>query len=159
MSTEIQEHRETSKALDEITGWARALAAGQSPDGGENISFSIAREGATLILDSFLSGGDCTPFSPSGKRGVLHNQPSLPLMALFINPSNGVNQVPYSLTVDLNKGTVTLNGSFPNLSSTMEFHLEFLKRFEGGGGKCILFNSDKSSDDAGYLITFNLVGA
>lgn len=161
MPTEAQEHAQTEKALDEITGWARALAAGQSPDGGENITFAIARQGSHTILNAFLTEGDCTPFVPSGKRGTLHNQP-LPQpapVAFFITPARAVQQVPLTMKADLNAGTVTLQGAFPEIDPTLEFRLEYFKHFDDDDGKCIVFYSDKSSDKAGYLITFCLVAA
>jgi len=161
MTTEAHEHAKTEKALDEITGWARALAAGESPDGGENITFAIARQGSHTILNAFLTEGDCTPFVPSGKRGVLHNQPppQPPPIGFFITPTHTVQQVPLTMKVDLNTGTVTLQGAFPEIDPRLDFRMEFLKRFDDAGSKCILFYSDKSSDKAGYLITFGLVGA
>ena len=64
--------KQTEKGLDEITRWARELAAGGNPDGGENITFAIARQGSHTITNAFLTEGDCTPFVPSGKRGTLH---------------------------------------------------------------------------------------
>jgi hypothetical protein len=58
-------NEQTEKALDEITRWARELAAGGSPDGGVNIAFAIARQGSHAIMNAFLSEGDCTAFVPS----------------------------------------------------------------------------------------------
>jgi hypothetical protein len=108
-------NEQTEKALDEITQWARELAAGGSPDGGVNITFAIARQGSHTITNAFLTEGDCTPFVPSGKRGTLHNQPP-PLaapLAFFITGTHGVDQVPLAMEADLNTGTVTLKGTFP----------------------------------------------
>jgi hypothetical protein len=62
-------------------------------------------------------------------------------------------------TLDLNKGRVTLQGPFPNLSSTLRFTVEFAKEFEGGGGRNIVFSSDRPSDRAGYVLTVQLVAA
>ena len=67
-------NEQTEDALNEITRWARELAAGGSPDDGVNITFAIA-QGSHTITNAFLTEGDCTPFVPSGKRGTLHNQP------------------------------------------------------------------------------------
>src|SRR6516164_1832922 len=145
-------NEQTEKALDEITRWARELAAGGSPDGGVNITFTNA----------FLTEGDCTPFVPSGKRGTLHNQPPpqpAPI-AFFITGTHGVNQVPLAMEADLNTGTVTLKGTFPEIAPTLEYRLKYLERFaEGGIGKSIVFYSktDKPSDKAGYISTFTLV--
>ena len=56
--TETHEHALTQKALDTLAAW------GNNPntDGGENIIFSLSRQGAPS--DAFLATGDCTPFSP-----------------------------------------------------------------------------------------------
>jgi hypothetical protein len=154
---------QTEKALNEITRWARALAAGENPDGGENITFAIARQGSHTITNAFLTEGDCTPFVPSGKRGKLHNQPPpqpVPL-AFFITPTHGVQQVPLAMEANLNTGTVKLQGTFPEIASTLEFRLEYLQRFTDEVGKNIVFysKSDKSADKAGYISTFCLVAA
>jgi len=37
----------------------------------------------------------------------------------------------------------------------LEFELEFLKAFTGQGGKNLLFYSEKTSDNAGYVINFS----
>jgi hypothetical protein len=155
-------NEQTEKALDEITRWARELAAGGSPDGGVNITFAIARQGSHTITNAFLTEGDCTPFVPSGKRGTLHNQPP-PLaapLAFFITGTHGVDQVPLAMEADLNTGTVTLKGTFPEIAPTLEYRLEYLERFtEDGIGKSIIFysKSDKPSDKAGYISTFTLI--
>jgi hypothetical protein len=161
MPTEAHEHAQTQKALDEITGWGRALASGESPYGGENITFAIARQGSHTILNAFLTEGDCTPFVPSGKRGTLQNQPppQVAPIAFFITPAHAVQQVPLAMKADLNTGTVTLQGAFPEIAPTLEFRLEYLKHFDDDAGKCIVFYSDKSSDKAGYVVTFCLVAA
>jgi hypothetical protein len=154
---------ETEKALDEITKWARELAAGGNPDGGENITFAIARQGSHTIMNAFLTEGDCTPFVPSGKRGTLHNQPPpqpVPV-AYFVTGMAGLDQVPVSMEADLNTGTVTLKGAFPEIAPTLEYRLEFLERFSDDVGKNIVFysKSDKPADKAGYISTFTLIGA
>ena len=67
--TERHEHALTEKALDRLATW------GKDPNsyGGENIAFSLSRQGAPI--DAFLGIGDCTPFTPHGKRGTLNGQP------------------------------------------------------------------------------------
>jgi hypothetical protein len=154
---------ETEKALDEITKWARGLAAGGNPDGGENITFAIARQGSHTIMNAFLTEGDCTPFVPSGKRGTLHNQP-LPQpvpVAFFITGNNTLDQVPIAMEADLNTGTVTLKGAFPEIAPTLQYRLEYLEQFEDEVGKNIVFysKSDKPADKAGYISTFTLISA
>jgi hypothetical protein len=151
----------TENALNEITRWARGLAAGGNPDGGENITFAIARQGSHTIMNAFLTEGDCTPFVPSGARGTLHNQPPpLPApVAYFITSTPGVDQVPVAMEADLNAGTVTLTGSFPEIASTLHYQLEYLETFVDDVGKNIVFysKSNKPDDKAGYISTFCLV--
>ena len=67
--TEHREHLRTEEALGTLNYWARNIATV-----GENIAFSLSRQGAPS--DAFLVLGDCTPFTPQGHRGVLHGQPS-----------------------------------------------------------------------------------
>ena len=63
------------------------------------------------------------------------------------------------VSLDLNTGTVSLQGSFPNLPSSLQFGVEYLKTFDGSGGKNILFYSGAASDNAGYILAVELVGA
>jgi hypothetical protein len=152
--TERHEHTLTQRGLDTLAQW------GKDPniDGGENIAFSLAREGAPS--DAFIGAGDCTPFTPSGKRGVLHGQPSASTgapVAYFVIPT--FTQVPFIFSFDLNKGEVSLNGAFPNLPPTLTFTVEYIREFDGNGGKNILFHSEETSDNAGYVIALQLVGA
>jgi hypothetical protein len=83
------------------------------------------------------------------------------VVASFIDfgSSLSVNQVPCTFSFDLNSGTVTLTGSFPGPPSTLDFTVEFDKRFDGAGGENMLFNSEKTSDHAGYIIAVQLVAA
>ena len=152
--SEKHEHALTQKALDTLTQW------GKNPniDGGENIAFSLVREGAPS--DAFIGIGDCTPFTPSGKRGVLHGQPAASTgvpIAFFVIPTFA--QIPFTFSFDLNIGEVTLNGAFPNLSPNLTFTVEYISEFDGNGGKNLLFHSEKTSDHAGYVIALQLVAA
>jgi hypothetical protein len=61
--------------------------------------------------------------------------------------------------LNLNAGKVSLNGAFPNLSANLDFTVEYISEFDGAGGKNILFNYEKTSDDAGYVIAVQLVAA
>jgi hypothetical protein len=156
--TEHHEHVRTEQALDTLTGWGRDPNA----DGGENISFSVSRQGAPS--DAFLAFGDCTPFTPQGARGVLTGQPAgdtgAPVVS-FINfgiPPT-VTQVPCTFSFDLNSGSVTLTGSFPGLPSSLEFLVEFDEAFQGADGYNLLFHSEKTSDHAGYVIAVQHVAA
>jgi hypothetical protein len=156
--TEHDEHVRTEEALETLTRWGRDPGT----DGGESIAFSVSRQGAPS--DAFLTIGDCTPFTPQGSRGVLHGQPpgdtGAPV-ASFIDFGSplSVNQIPCTFSFDLNSGTVTLTGSFPGLPPTLDFTVEFGKRFDGAGGENILFYSEKTSDYAGYIIAVQLVAA
>jgi len=156
--TEHQEHARTEEALEELASWGR----NPNSDGGENIAFSVSRQGAPS--DAFLAIGDCTPFTPQGSRGVLNGQPpggtGAPV-AYFIDfgiPLS-VNQVACTFSFDLNRGKVTLTGSFPGLPSSLDFTVEFDKRFDGADGDNILFHSEKTSDHAGYVIAMQHVAA
>jgi hypothetical protein len=160
--TEKHEHARTQEALETLTQWGRDPGAA----GGENIGFSVSRQGAPS--DAFMAAGDCTPFTPTGSRGILNGQPpgftGAPV-AYFIDFSGSpgspltVNQVPSTFSFDLNTGKVTLSGSFPNLPSSLDFTVEFAKQFDGAGGENILFSSEKTSDHAGYVIAVQLVAA
>jgi len=157
--TEKHEHVLTQKALDTLTTWGKDPVAA----GGENITFSVSRQGAPS--DAFMANGDCTPFTPSGKRGTLKGQPvgdtGAPI-AYFDDFGGAVPKldlVPCSFAFDLNAGKVTLNGAFPGLPGTLDFTVEYQKEFVGAGGKNILFTSEKTSDNAGYVIAIQLVAA
>ena len=159
VTTEKHEHALTQKALDILTTW------GKNPniDGGENIAFSVSRQGAPS--DAFLATGDCTPFTPVGHRGILNGQPAASTgapIAYFDDFSAAVpliQQVPCTFSFDLNDGKVTLKGAFPNLPPTLHFRVEYFKEFQGADGKNIVFYSDESSDNAGYVIALQLVAA
>ena len=139
---------------------------GKNPniDGGENISFSVSRQGAPS--DAFVALGDCTPFTPSGKRGTLKGQApgnTGEPVAYFDNFGGAaatLQQVPCTFSFDLNSGKVHLSGAFPNnLPANLEFRVEYFKQFDGAGGENILFYSDQTSDNAGYVIAMQLVAA
>jgi hypothetical protein len=153
--TERLEHELTQKALDKLTEW------GKNPNsyGGENIAFALVRQGAPS--DAFLGSGDCTPFTPEGKRGVLNGQPpgdtGAPV-ANFVIPA--IEQVPFTFSFDLNASRVTLNGAFPYYQpATLDFTVEYIEEFSGEDGMNILFHSEKTSDNAGYIIVLQHVAA
>jgi hypothetical protein len=158
-TTEKHENQLTQKALDRLTKWGK----NPNTDGGENIGFSVSRQGAPS--DAFLAIGDCTPFTASGARGTLNGQPvgdtGAPIA--YFNDFSGspvtVNQVPFKFSFNLNTGKVTLTGAFPGLPSTLDFEVEYLKEFQGNDGENIVFYSDKTSDNAGYVIALQLVAA
>jgi hypothetical protein len=54
---------------------------------------------------------------------------------------------------------VTLAGSFPDLPSSLDFTVEFDKRFQDADGYNILFHSGKTSDHAGYVLALQHVAA
>jgi hypothetical protein len=70
-----------------------------------------------------------------------------------------VNQVAYTFSFDLNSGKVSLAGSFPNLPPSLDFTVEFDKRFQDADGYNILFHSEETSDHAGYVIAVQHVAA
>jgi hypothetical protein len=157
--TESQERKRTQKALDTLTAW------GKNPniDGGENIAFSLSRQGAPS--DTFFGTGDCTPFTKTGRRGILKGQPvgstGAPMAYIpnFGGVSPTLNQVPFTFAFNLNTGKVTLSGAFPHLSGALNFTVEYLKKFTDDAGENIVSYSAKSSDDAGYVIALQLVAA
>jgi hypothetical protein len=154
--TEHREHVRTEEALQALTRWGRGTA------GGENIAFSLSRQGAPS--DAFLVLGDCTPFTPLGRRGVLHGQPpgdtGEPVAySIDFGIPLSVNQVTCTFSFDLNSGKVTIAGAFPGLPPSLDFTVEYGKRFDGAGGENLLFYSGKTSDHAGYVIALELVGA
>ena len=158
-ATEKHEKAMTQKALDTLTTW------GKNPniDGGENIGFSVSRQGAPS--DAFMANGDCTPFTASGKRGILKGQspgftgePFAYFDDFSASPVK-VKQVPCTFSFNLTTGKVTLSGPFLNLPGTLDFSVEYFKQFNGVGGKNILFYSDQSSGNAGYVIAVQLVAA
>jgi hypothetical protein len=157
--TERHEHEQTQKALETLVKWGR----NPNVDGGENIAFSLSRQGAPS--DAFLATGDCTPFTPKGKRGVLNGQPPADTGAPvayfddFSATTPVIKQVPCTFAFDLNDGKVTLNGAFPNLPATLDFTVEYIKDFQGADGRNILFHSEKTSDNAGYIIAVQHVAA
>jgi hypothetical protein len=57
----------------------------------------------------------------------------------------------------LNDGKVPLNGAFPSLPATLDFTVEYIKDFQDADG--ILFHSEKTSDNAGYIIGVQHVAA
>lgn len=158
--SEKHEHARTHKALETLASWGR----NPNIDGGENITFSVARQGA-YPNDAFLSAGDCTPYTATGSRGLLNGQPPgftgepVAFFLDFTGTPIAVNPVNFAFTADLNTGKVTLNGPFPGMASTLEFELEYLKKFTGQGGKNLLFYAEKTSDHAAYVINFQLVAA
>jgi hypothetical protein len=158
--TERHDHALTEAALDTLAKWAK----NPKIDGGENINFSVSRQGAPS--PAFLAFGDCTPFTPSGRRGILQGQPAgntgAPV-ACFDNSGGALDilqQVPCTFSFDLNTGKVHLSGAFPNnLPSNLEFAVEYFKQFDAVGVENILFYSDQASDNAGYVIAMQLVAA
>jgi hypothetical protein len=157
--TERYDHA-TEAALDRLAKWAK----NPKIDGGENINFSVSRQGAPS--PAFLAFGDCTPFTPSGRRGILTGHPAgnpgAPV-ACFENSVGTLDilqQVPCTFSFDLNTGKVHLSGEFPNnLPSNLEFGVEYFKQFDAVGVENILFYSDQTSDNAGYVIAMQLVAA
>jgi hypothetical protein len=150
---------ETHRALETLSRWGH----NPSIDGGENIGFSLSRQGAPS--DAFTILGDCTPFTPGGARGTLHGQPTggtgtpVAYVLNFGGATVGVNQLPVTFAFDLNDGVVTVTGSIPGLPPTLTFSVEYFSEFTGSGGKNIVLVSRHSSDGSGYVLATQLVGA
>ena len=157
--TETHEHALTQKALDTLAAWGK----NPNTDGGENIIFSLSRQGAPS--DAFLATGDCTPFTPTAPRGILNGQPAgstgAPIVYFddFSVSPPSIKQVPLTFSFNLNSGKVSLNGAFPSLPGNLDFTVEYISEFDAAGGKNILFHSEKTSDQAGYVMAVQLVGA
>ncbi|TKC85890.1 hypothetical protein FAZ69_21430 [Trinickia terrae] len=157
--TEQHEHALTQKALNMLATWGK----NPSIDGGENIAFSVCRQGAPS--DAFIGSGDCTPFTPTGPRGTLNGQPAgftgAPTAYFddFSSSSPTINQVPFNFSFDLDSGKISMSGAFPDLPGSLEFFVEYIREFDGRGGKNILFHSEQASDNAGYVLAVQLVGA
>jgi hypothetical protein len=161
MATESRstERARTERALHTLTRWGRDPSIG----GGENIAFSVSRQGSPG--DAFLVSGDCTPFTPSGARGTLHGQPAgltgAPVAYIpdFSGTAPSLDEVPCTFAFNLNTGRVTIAGAFPGGSTPLRFRVAVLKRFVNDEGRNILFTSDTSSDRAGYVLAMLLVAA
>lgn len=157
MATEAAERAHTEHALEVLTHWGRDPGS----DGGENIAFSLVRQGR--VIDVLQVNGDCTPFTASGGRGVLHGQPPGDTGAPtsyrvdFSSVSPTVVQTPCTFEFDLNHGRVTLTGAAP---STLTFHVELAATFDDPEvGDTVLFTSRSSSDHSGYVLAVVHVGA
>ena len=137
--TEKHEHVLTEKALETLTTW------GKNPgiDGGENINFSVSRQGAPS--DAFLAFGDCTPFTPAGKRGILNGQPvgftGQPMVFIdnFAGATPTIIQLPITFEFDLNTGKVSLHGAFPGLPANLHFNVEFLRNSTATAARTLSF--------------------
>jgi hypothetical protein len=158
--TEKQERAKTRRALDTLADWGRDPGS----DGGENVAFSLVRQGG--LSNAFQVSGDCTPFTASGARGVLHGQPAGDTgapAAYVVDLSSStptVDEIPCTFDFDLNAGSVTLAGAFPGTASTLTFHVERLKGFDDPGvGDTVLFCSQTSSDHSGYVLAVCHVAA
>jgi hypothetical protein len=151
--TDHHEHVRTEEALETLTRWGRNPGAA----GGENIAFSLSRQGAPG--DAFVVLGDCTPFTPQGPRGILHGQPPADTGAPVADYPLSATPVPCTFSFDLNTGKVTIAGAFPGLPPSLDFTVEYDRRFDNAGGENLLFHSGRTSDPAGYVIALELVGA
>lgn len=158
--TEAQERARTRQALKRLAGW------GQDPssDGGENIAFSLVRQGG--VGDALQVSGDCTPYTAGGARGTLHGQPPgftgepVAYVNDFTTTPPSIDQIPCTFDFDLTPGKVTLAGAFPGRPSPLTFYVERLKSFDDPGvGDTVLFASRRSSDHAGYVLAVVHVAA
>ena len=150
MATERQELRATNRALDTIANWMKAGT-------NEGISFQISRLTDDLFTDSLLGGGDASRFTASGRRGTLTSQ----LSNAYILASGGgaPQQFPIEFVFKLNTGKATGNWNNPvtGQSETVTITLTFFKTATRSEGKYYIFYGDRSSDKAGYVLTFLLL--
>jgi hypothetical protein len=158
--TEADERARTRRALKRLAGWG----LDPSSDGGENIAFSLVRQGG--VGDAFQVSGDCTPYTSGGARGTLHGQPpgftGAPVAYItdFTTTPPSIDQIPCTFDFDLTPGKVTLTGAFPGRPSPLTFYVERLKSFDDPGvGDTVLFASRRSSDHAGYVLSVVHVAA
>ncbi len=150
MATERQEQRTTNRALDTIANWMKSGTH-------EGISFQISRLTDDLFTDSFLGGGDVSQFTPSGRRGKLTSQLS---NAYILASGGGVPQkFPIPFTVNLNTAKATGNWQNPvtGHAETVGITLTLFKAATRPEGKYYIFYGDRSSDKAGYALTFLLL--
>ena len=115
------------------------------------------------MSDVLQVDGDCTPYTASGVRGVLHGQPAGDTGAPtsytidFSSVTPTVVQTPCTFEFDLNHGRVTLTGAAP---STLTFHVELAATFDDPEvGDTLLFTSRSASDHSGYVLAVVHVGA
>jgi hypothetical protein len=150
MATERQELKATNRALDTIANWMKAGT-------NEGISFLISRLTDDLFTDSLLGGGDASRFTASGRRGKLTSQLS---NGYILASGGGVpQQFPIQFTFNLNtaKATGSWNNPVTNQAETVTITLTFFKTATRPEGKYYIFYGDRSSDKAGYAITFLLL--
>jgi hypothetical protein len=148
MATEREELRATNR-VDTLANWMKAGT-------NEGISFQISRLTDDLFTDSFLGGGDASRFTASGRRGKLTSQLS---NGYILASGGGVPQLfPVQFTFNLTgKATGSWNNPVTNQAETVTVTLTFFKTATRPEDKCYLFYGDRSSDKAGYTITFSLL--
>ena len=150
MATETQEQRATNRALDVMANWMKAGT-------NEGISFQISRLTDDLFTDSFLGGGDASQFTASGRRGKLTSQLS---KAYILASGGGVpHEFPIQFTFNLNnaRATGSWNNPVTGQAGTPTIVLTFFKVAARPEGKYYIFYGDRSSDKAGYIVTFLLL--
>lgn len=149
MPTETQEHSTTVHHLTTISNWLK-------PGTNEGASFEITRLTDDLFTSSFLGGGDCSLFTPSGARGKVKGQEC---SAYLLDPSAGPpSSFSFDMGFDLNSGKVTLSWTFPGGSpQTASFGVEYSKTVARPEGKNLLFAGEPGSDDAVYTLSVILL--
>ncbi len=111
MATETQEDKATQKALDELAKW---MAPGNQ---NEAITFQIARLTDPLApSDSLIGAGDCSTFTPKGKRGTLQSTTAAGFLmqagAAHMSPSIRVDA-----SFDLTKNIATVRWTPPGIDT------------------------------------------
>lgn len=150
MATERQEQRATNRALDTISNWMKSGTH-------EGISFQVSRLTDDLFTDSFLGGGDASQFTASGRRGKLTSQ--LSKANILASGGSAPQQFPIQFTFHLNTAKAIGNWQNPvtGQAETVTITLTFFKTATRSEGKYYIFYGDRSTDKAGYVLTFLLL--
>jgi hypothetical protein len=140
----------TRKALDKLAKW---LAPGSEHEG---ISFQITRLTDPLTGGSLIGGGDCSIFTPSGKRGSLESQGAVAF--LLDGASEGLSQsIGVKVLFDLNKNVATVEWS-PSPGAGAIRASNFALALDASTKKnTFFFHGANASDGASYAVTFALL--
>ncbi len=146
MPSEHSERHATQQALDKLYHFSLQPAR-------EGITFTIARLTNDIFATSFLGGGDCTPFTPQGERGILTGQDAT---AHILAPGGGApSSFPINLTIDLNAGQINATWTAPG--SAMQNTTFDLVLYESiAAEQALVFYSDRASDKAAYALNLTL---
>jgi hypothetical protein len=139
----------TKKALDALAKW---LAPGNK---NEAINFQITRLTDPMTGGSLVGGGDCSKFTPSGKRGRLQSQSAIGYVLDSIDDgfSEGAG---INVFFDLNNNVVTL--VLPVRRGEDPIRRTFALRLDAAtNDNTFFFHGVNASDVASYAVTFALL--